>query len=102
MLQGDRRQPGSPADGVIARDQIARVLIDGLHIDAANHKTLKLIADHGPEQVDLTTVFISLTPDSVGSLDAAEDNVDLPTASEPEIFRNDLATITAGDVKAEG
>ncbi len=30
MLQGDRRQSGSPADGVIARDQIARVLIDSL------------------------------------------------------------------------
>jgi len=34
MLQGDRRQSGSPADGVIARDQIARILIDSLHIDA--------------------------------------------------------------------
>lgn len=34
MLQGDRRQAGSPRDGVIARDQIARVLIDSLHIDA--------------------------------------------------------------------
>ena len=102
MLQGDRRQSGSPADGVIARDQIARVLIDSLHIDAANHKTLELIADHGPEQVDLTTAFTSLTPDSVDSLDAAEDIVDLPTASEPEIFRNDLATITAGDFKAGG
>ena len=30
MLQGDRRQSGSPADGVIARDQIARVLIMSL------------------------------------------------------------------------
>ncbi|GAP53617.1 NAD dependent epimerase/dehydratase, partial [Arthrobacter sp. Hiyo6] len=32
MLQGDRRQSGSPADGVIARDQIARVLIDSLAV----------------------------------------------------------------------
>ncbi|QCB97891.1 hypothetical protein E5206_13975 [Arthrobacter sp. PAMC25564] len=57
MLQGDRKHSGSPADGVIARDQIARVLIGSLHIDAANHKTLELIADHGPEQDDLTTLF---------------------------------------------
>jgi len=100
MLQGDRRQSGSPADGVIARDQIARVLIDSLHVDAANHKTLELIADHGPEQVDLTTVFTSLTPDRAESLDAAEDIVDLPTENEPELFLDDLATITAGSLKA--
>ena len=96
MLQGDRRQAGSPADGVIARDQIARVLIDSLRIDAANHKTLELIADHGPEQDDLSSVFTALVPDSAESLDAAEDIVDLPTESEPEMFRRDLATLTAG------
>ena len=100
MLQGDRRQAGSPADGVIARDQIARVLIDSLHIDAADHKTLELVADQGPEQDDLTTVFTALTPDSVESLDGAEDIVDLPTDSEPEMFRRDLAQITAWSLKA--
>lgn len=96
MLQGDRRQAGTPADGVIARDQIARVLIDSLHSDSADHKTLELIADHGPEQDDLTAVFASLTPDPSGSLDGAEDTVDLPVTQEPEKFRQDLATISAG------
>ncbi|GAA2145353.1 SDR family oxidoreductase [Arthrobacter humicola] len=100
MIQGDRRQSGSPSDGVIARDQIARVLIDSLDIDAADHKTLELVADRGPEQDDLTAVFTSLTPDSVESLDAAEDIVDLPVANEPEMFRDDLATVTAGSLKA--
>lgn len=95
MLQGDRRQSGSPADGVIARDQIARVLIDSLHTDAADRKTLELIAEHGPGQDDLTTVFASLTPDPHGSLDGAEDDVDLPVDNEPETFRRDLATITS-------
>ncbi|MBT2595918.1 NAD(P)H-binding protein [Arthrobacter sp. ISL-72] len=95
MLQGDRRQSGSPADGVIARDQIARVLIDSLHTDEADHKTLELVADHGPEQEDLATVFGSLTRDSGESLDAAEDTVDLPVAKEPERFRQDLATVSA-------
>ncbi|BCW66865.1 hypothetical protein NicSoilB4_16280 [Arthrobacter sp. NicSoilB4] len=88
------------ADGVIARDQIARVLLDSLHIDAANHKTLELIADYGPEQDELTTVFAALTPDSGKSLDAAEDLVDLPMESEPELSRDDLATITAGSLNA--
>lgn len=100
MLQGDRRQSGSPTDGVIARDQIARVLIESLHIDAANHKTLELVAEYGPEQADLTNVFAALTPDSVESLDAAKDIVDLPTDGEPEMFRNDLAAITARSPKA--
>ncbi|SDK55328.1 Uncharacterized conserved protein YbjT, contains NAD(P)-binding and DUF2867 domains [Arthrobacter sp. ov407] len=93
MLQGDRRQSGSPADGVIARDQIARVLVDSLQVDAANYKTLELIAGHGPEQDDLTTVFTTLTPDSAGSLDAAEDVVDLPLEGEPELFCHDLSAI---------
>jgi hypothetical protein len=71
MLQGDKRQSGSPKDGVIARDQIARVLIDSLHIEAAEHKTLELIAEDGPEQEDLTSLFASLTPDARESLDGA-------------------------------
>jgi hypothetical protein len=49
---------------------------------------------------DYTAVFTSLTPDSVESLDAAEDIVDLPVAIEPEMFRHDLATITARSLKA--
>lgn len=93
MLQGDKRQAGSPADGVIARDQIARVLIDSLRTDAADHKTFELVADHGPEQDDLTAVFAALTPDPVGSLDGAEDTVNLPVAAEPEAFRRDHAAI---------
>ncbi|MBT2523026.1 SDR family oxidoreductase [Arthrobacter sp. ISL-28] len=102
MLQGDRRQSGSPADGVIARDQIARVLIDSLRIDAADHKTLELVADRGPEQDDLTAVFASLTLDSGESLDAAKDVVNLPVGNEPELFRHDLASIGAGSPKATG
>jgi uncharacterized protein YbjT (DUF2867 family) len=102
MLQGDKRQSGSPKDGVIARDQIARVLIGSLHIDAADNKTLELIAEDGPEQEELTNVFASLTPDTSESLDGAEDTVDLPVSNEPERFRSDLATIRAGNVGPEG
>jgi uncharacterized protein YbjT (DUF2867 family) len=102
MLQGDKRQPGSPADGVIARDQIARVLIESLHIDAANHKNFKLIADHGPEHKGLTLVFYALTTDAGESVDAAEDTVDLAVTNEPGTFRGDLATISAGNHRAKG
>jgi uncharacterized protein YbjT (DUF2867 family) len=101
MLQGDKRQSGSPKDGVIARDQIARVLIDSLHMEAADHKTLELIAEGGTEQEDLTSLFASLTPDTSESLDGAEDTVDLPVSNEPETFRSDLATIAAGNVTPE-
>jgi hypothetical protein len=73
------------------------VLIDSLHANAAVHKTFELIADHGPEQGDLTPVFASLTADASESLDAAQDNVDLPVDHEPETFRRDLAAITGGD-----
>lgn len=93
MLQGDTRQSGSPADGVIARDEIARVLIESLHLDAAARKTLELVAEQGPEQEDLTALFAALTPDPSGSLDGAEDTVDLPLDSEPEVFRRDLAAV---------
>ncbi|RKR18636.1 NAD-dependent epimerase/dehydratase family protein [Arthrobacter oryzae] len=37
---------------------------------------------------------------AVRALDAAEDVVDLPTEREPEMFRADLAAITAGSLKA--
>lgn len=47
-----------------------------------------------------TTVFSSLAPDLAGSIDAAEDLVNLPLESEPERFRQDLATIAAGSVNA--
>jgi uncharacterized protein YbjT (DUF2867 family) len=97
MLQGDKRQAGSPADGVIARDEIARVLIDSLQSDTADHKTLELVADRGTEQDNLTAAFASLTPDSGASLDGAEDDVDLPVDHEPETFRRDLAAIAGAD-----
>ena len=48
LLQGDTRQAGDSSDGVIARRQIAQVLVASLASDAANRKTLELVAEHGP------------------------------------------------------
>lgn len=93
MLQGDTRQSGTPRDGVIARDEIARVLIDALSSDAADHKTFELVAATGAEQVDLTPVFAALATDSSDSLDGAKDASVLPHDREPETFRHDLDSL---------
>jgi uncharacterized protein YbjT (DUF2867 family) len=97
MLQGDTRHAGNPADGVIARRQIARVLIDALTSDAADHKTFELVAERGPEQPDLEPVFAALDPDPAGQIDGVRDQQNQPLASEPDFIRDDLKRITAHD-----
>jgi uncharacterized protein YbjT (DUF2867 family) len=91
LLQGDTRQSGSPADGVISRRQIARVLVDALRSQAADHLTFELVAEHGPAQDDLTAVFESLEPDPAGSFDGVRDRPNLPLDGEPSRVRDDLA-----------
>ena len=91
FLQGDTRQAGSPADGVIARRQIARVLVDALTIDAADHRTLELVADRGPEQPDLTSQFAALDADS--GVDGVHDQGNQPVTGEPESVQQDLTTL---------
>lgn len=93
MRQGDTAQSGTPADGVIARDEIARVLIDSLSTAAASRKTLELAAENGPEQDDLTEAFAALRPDPPGGLDGAADTNIVPPENEPARFRDDLGRI---------
>ena len=90
FLQGDSRRAGSPADGVIARHQIARVLVDSLASAAADHVTLELVAERGPAQSDLEPVFARLDTDAVGSIDGVRDQRNLPLESEPDRVRADL------------
>lgn len=94
MRQGDTSQTASPADGVIARDEIARVLIDALGTDAASRKTLELVAESGAEQDDLTATFAALLPDDPGSVEGVEDGNLIPSADEPARYRADLARIS--------
>lgn len=47
MLQGDNRQTGTPADGVISRRQLAQILLWSLRSDAARGKTFELTSDVG-------------------------------------------------------
>jgi uncharacterized protein YbjT (DUF2867 family) len=93
MRQGDTGQTGTPADGVIARDEIARVLIDSLSADQANRKTFELAAETGPEQDNLTSTFAALRPDAPGALDGPADTNIVPLDDEPARFRDDLSRL---------
>lgn len=89
MLQGDRRQSGTPSDGVIARDQLAKVLVRSLRSDAAAFKTFELIATAGDEQPDLDSVFAPLERDT-SPLDGPRDMPNMPLDQEPQAIRNIL------------
>lgn len=91
LLQGDTRHSGSPADGVIARRQIARVLVAALASPTAERKTFESVAGTGAEQPDLGPVFAALDADLAGSLDGVRDLANQPLEDEPERVRRDLA-----------
>jgi uncharacterized protein YbjT (DUF2867 family) len=90
FLQGDRRQSGTARDGVIARRQIARVLVRSLTSQAAWRKTLELIAERGPEQADLDPLFAALDADAIDALDAIHDAANMRLDEEPQSVISDL------------
>jgi uncharacterized protein YbjT (DUF2867 family) len=93
MLQGDTRHAGNSSDGVIARHQIARVLVDSLTSDQADHTTFELVAQLGPEQPSLDPVFAALDRDPSDGFDGVRDQQNLPLANEPESVLADLKDI---------
>jgi uncharacterized protein YbjT (DUF2867 family) len=90
FLQGDTRQAGSASDGVVARRQIADVLVRSLSSEAALRKTFELVADTGPAQDDLDPLFAALEADSADALDGVKDITNMPLGEEPERVRDDL------------
>jgi uncharacterized protein YbjT (DUF2867 family) len=92
FLQGDMRHTGTPKDGVIARRQIAQVLVQSLSTVAANRKTFELIATEGQAQ-DIEPLFAALEPDTDGALDGVEDKANQPLEDEPQRVRDDLKTV---------
>jgi uncharacterized protein YbjT (DUF2867 family) len=92
LRQGDLFSTASPADGVIARDQIARVLLDGVEIEAADHTTFELVAEQGPAQEDLTPVFAALERDT--GIDGVLDKPNMPMTDEPVSVRDDLTRLS--------
>ena len=83
FLQGDRRHAGDPTDGVIARRQIAEVLVHSLTSAAALRKTLELVAETGKAQDDLDAVFAPLQADPEDALDGVMDLPNQPLDREP-------------------
>jgi uncharacterized protein YbjT (DUF2867 family) len=95
LLQGDRRQAGDSSDGVVARSQIAEVLVHSLGSDAATRKTFELVAGHGPAPTKFNLLFAPLDADPQGSLDGVHDMANMPLADEPQRVRDDLDTVLA-------
>ncbi|MFZ0595103.1 MAG: NAD(P)H-binding protein [Bryobacteraceae bacterium] len=80
FLQGDTRHAGNPSDGVIARQQIAQVLLASLTSDAALRKTFELVATKGSAQ---------------SGLDGVRDVSNMPLEDEPKRVRDDMDAIQA-------
>lgn len=93
MLQGDTRWAGDPSDGVVSRAQIAQVLVASLTSDAADRKTLELVAEHGRAQDNLAPLFAALRPDPADATDAVLDRDNMPQGEEPATVVADLDTI---------
>ena len=93
LLQGDTRQAGDPSDGVVARRQIAEVLVHSLTSDHATRKTFELVATTGPAPDDFDALFAPLDPDPPSALDGVHDAPNMPLGDEPQRVRDDLNTI---------
>jgi uncharacterized protein YbjT (DUF2867 family) len=95
LLQGDTRHAGDPSDGVIARRQIAEILIHSLGSDDALRKTFELVATTGPAPEDLDKLLRGLDADPQGALDGAHDMPNMALEDEPRRVRDDLNALIA-------
>jgi uncharacterized protein YbjT (DUF2867 family) len=93
LLQGDRRHAGDSSDGVIARRQLAEVLVASLTSNGALRKSFELVATEGPAQHDLDAEFARLDADPPGALDAVHDLTNMPLQEEPQRVRRDLDAV---------
>jgi uncharacterized protein YbjT (DUF2867 family) len=94
LLQGDTRRAGNSSDGVIARRQIAEVLVSSLTSDQALGKTFELVATKGPAREDLDALFAALDPDSKDALDGVRDMPNQPLEQEPQRVKDDLHALS--------
>ncbi|MEU5598432.1 SDR family oxidoreductase [Streptomyces sp. NPDC020298] len=95
FLQGDRRRSGGPADGCVARADIAQVLVAALTAPEAAGRTLELVAEQGVAPRDLGPLFAALDQDPPGSLDAVRDEANMPLDAESQRVRDDLDAVRA-------
>lgn len=95
LLQGDKRQTGTPRDGVVARRQLAEVLVRSLTSEDALHKTFELVAEAGPATDDFDRLFSTADADEIGGLDGVHDTANLPLDQEPPEVVADLSRAKA-------
>jgi len=95
LLQGDTRQAGDPSDGVIARRQIAEVLVSSLGSDQALRKTFELVATTGQAPEDFDALLAPLEEDARDALDGVHDAANMPLDDEPQRVRDDLDAVAA-------
>lgn len=93
LLQGDKRQAGDSSDGVIARRQIAEVLVRSLSSDHAFRKTFELIATKGAAPNDVDALFTALEADPQVALDGVHDMANMALKDEPQRVRTDLDVV---------
>ncbi len=93
LLQGDTRHAGDPGDGVIARRQIAQVLVACLDSDHALQKTFELVAETGAAPDSFDELFAVLDADRDGPLDGVRDLANMPVNEEPQRVRDDLTAL---------
>jgi uncharacterized protein YbjT (DUF2867 family) len=93
LAQGDKPRAEDPSDGVIARRQIARVLVESLTSRAADHKTFDLVAELGDAQPDFEPLYAALDPDPDDALDGVHDPQNMPLDAEPQRVRDDLVAV---------
>lgn len=91
--QGDLRHSGTAADGGVARQQIAEVLVGSLYTDQAAYKTLELFGAPGNPAKDLAPAFAALEADVPGSADGVRDRGSQPLAQEPPSVLADLDAV---------
>lgn len=90
FLQGDTSQAGAPSDGVIARHQVAEVLVHSLSSRHALGKTFELVACYGTALGDMDTSFRILKADVPGTLDGVHDAPNMQFEREPKRVRDDV------------
>ena len=95
LLQGDTRQAGESSDGVIARTQIAQVLVHSLTSEHALRKTFELVAAKGPAPDDFEALFAALAADPQGALEGVRDTNNMPLEDEPRRVREDVEAVLA-------
>ena len=93
LLQGDKRQSGTPSDGAISRRQLAEVLVRSLSSDAAVRRTFELVSTKGAAQEDFDALFGNLDPDPPGAVDGVHDPANMPVDEEPGRIRDDFDAV---------